>query len=180
MEQIKIKKVSRTDIWPLQSISSKTFVETFEAHNSVENMQAYLMKHFNRIQLDKELANRNSAFYFAEFQKQYVGYIKLNFRTAQNENFGHQFAEIERLYVLKEFHGKKIGYILLEKASQIAKEKGCNILWLGVWEKNTAAIRFYEKQGFEKFDQHVFMFGNDPQTDFLMKKVIAPSPALTF
>ena len=31
------------------------------------------------------------------------------------------------------------------------------------------AIKFYEKQGFEKFGTHVFKLGEDEQIDHLMK-----------
>jgi ribosomal protein S18 acetylase RimI-like enzyme len=41
--------------------------------------------------------------------------------------------------------------------------------WLGVWEDNHRAIRFYEKNGFEKFDSHPFILGESKQTDLLMK-----------
>jgi ribosomal protein S18 acetylase RimI-like enzyme len=42
-------------------------------------------------------------------------------------------------------------------------------MWLGVWEENPRAIRFYQKQGFVEFDQHIFQLGEDAQTDILMK-----------
>ena len=72
--------------------------------------------------------------------------------------------------MLKEFLGKTIGQLLLEHAFQIAREKGNENVWLGVWEQNKRAIRFYQKNDFEEFDKHIFMLGEDVQTDILMKK----------
>jgi ribosomal protein S18 acetylase RimI-like enzyme len=43
-------------------------------------------------------------------------------------------------------------------------------IWLGVWEHNHQAIKFYTTWGFEKFGDHLFLLGDDPQTDWLMKK----------
>ena len=40
--------------------------------------------------------------------------------------------------------------------------------WLGVWENNFRAIKFYEKYGFKKIGQHNFLLGNDLQTDYLL------------
>lgn len=77
--------------------------------------------------------------------------------------------EIERIYVLKEFHGKKVGQILYEKAIELAKGIDADFIWLGVWEENPRAIRFYEKNGFSAFDKHIFQLGNDEQTDIMMK-----------
>jgi diamine N-acetyltransferase len=71
--------------------------------------------------------------------------------------------------VLKEFHGKKVGQKLYEKALTIARQKSIDYVWLGVWEKNFRAIRFYEKNGFIAFDNHIFRLGGSEQTDIMMK-----------
>ena len=63
----------------------------------------------------------------------------------------------------------KAGQKLFEKALQIAEQKNVDHVWLGVWEKNIRAIRFYEKNGFAEFDKHLFKLGNDEQTDIMMK-----------
>ncbi|PZQ78157.1 MAG: GNAT family N-acetyltransferase, partial [Flavobacterium johnsoniae] len=73
------------------------------------------------------------------------------------------------IYVLKEFHGKKVGQLLYEKAIQIAKETKSDYVWLGVWEENHRALAFYKKNGFVEFDKHIFRLGNDEQTDIMMK-----------
>ncbi len=49
----------------------------------------------------------------------------------------------------------------------VARKMNKSLLWLGVWEENPKAIRFYEKNGFIAFDKHIFQFGNDDQTDIL-------------
>jgi ribosomal protein S18 acetylase RimI-like enzyme len=53
-----------------------------------------------------------------------------------------------------------------------AQEKNFAYRWLGVWEKNLRAIRFYEKNDFVKFGQHIFHLGDDPHTDVMMKLVL--------
>ena len=45
-------------------------------------------------------------------------------------------------------------------------------VWLGVWEHNHKAIKFYQDKGFVRFGEHVFVLGEDRQTDFLMKKTL--------
>ena len=98
-----------------------------------------------------------------------MGYLKLNFGDSQTELKDQKALEIERIYVLKEFHGKKVGQLLFEKALKIAEEKKVDYVWLGVWEENLRAINFYKKNGFEEFDKHIFKLGNDEQTDIMMK-----------
>lgn len=170
MENIDIKAVTPNDIEQLQYISRQTFYETFAAENSEEDMANYLGKWFSAEQLAVELANNSSVFYFAVQGGRSIGYLKLNFGQAQTELKDDNAIEIERIYVLNEFHGKRVGQLLYEKAMEIAKQRSAAYVWLGVWEKNTRAIRFYEKNGFVAFDSHIFKLGSDEQTDILMRR----------
>jgi len=86
--------------------------------------------------------------------------------------------EIERIYVLKDFHGKNIGQLLFEKAIELATQKNANYIWLGVWEENPRAINFYKKNGFVEFDKHIFVLGDDEQTDIMMRLELKPLTTL--
>ena len=84
----------------------------------------------------------------------------------------HRFIQIERIYVVAEAQGHGIGQKLLNEAQRIDRNAGARILWLGVWEHNPGAIRFYEKNCFVAFGRQDFMLGNDRQTDNLMRRTI--------
>lgn len=168
-ETIIIKRVDEKDILKLQAISKKTFEDTFSSSNTKEDIQKYLNESFSQDQLLKEISNQNSFFYFAMIDQEVVGYLKLNIAEAQTEIYDLSSLEIERIYVLDTFQGQKIGQILFNKAVENAKSLNLNEIWLGVWEENISAINFYLKNGFEKFDQHIFKLGNDEQIDFLMR-----------
>jgi len=172
MDAIEIKKVTVTEIEQLQKIGTQTFLETFAEMNSEENMKQYLEDKFSINKLTSELSNPNSEFYFAILNKEPLGYLKVNFAKAQTELKDENGLEIERIYVLKEFHGAKIGQLLYNQALQIAKIHNLNYLWLGVWEENHRALNFYKKNGFIEFDKHIFKLGNDEQTDLLMKLIL--------
>ncbi|TCP96219.1 spermine/spermidine N-acetyltransferase [Cricetibacter osteomyelitidis] len=164
-----IRQLTLTDLPALQQISRQTFFDTFKDANTESNMQQYLDKTYATAQLMQELSDPNMAFYFAEIGDQPVGYLKLNFATAQTELQDESAVEIERIYVLHNYHGKGIGQQLYEFAVQTANRKNADYLWLGVWENNHNALRFYEKNGFVPFDKHIFKLGNDEQTDIMMK-----------
>ncbi|WP_417291685.1 GNAT family N-acetyltransferase [Corallibacter sp.] len=167
--EIAIRKITVNDLNELQSIGKLTFSETFSSGNSKENMKAYLENGFSTEKLTTELSDPNAELYFAELEGETIGYLKVNVGQSQTEIKDHNALEIERIYVLKAFHGKKVGQILYNKAIAIAKEKNVDYVWLGVWEENPRAIRFYEKNGFKAFDKHVFKLGNDEQTDIMMQ-----------
>jgi len=169
MDNILIKTASLKEIALLQQIGRQTFFETFAAHNSAENMKKYLEEGFSLEKLTAELQDENAAFYFAWLDDQVIGYLKLNFGASQTELKDDKALEIERIYVLKEFHGKKVGQLLYERAIQVAEQANAAYVWLGVWEENPRAIRFYQKNGFVAFDKHIFRLGDEEQTDIMMK-----------
>ncbi len=169
---MKIRKINIDDLETLRYLSIQTFKETFEEVNTEEDMQKYLDENLSIEKLKTELENVNSEFYFAENNDEILGYLKLNFKDAQTEKLEENHFEIERIYVLKAFLGQKIGQILFDKAIEIGREKNLEYVWLGVWEENHRAIRFYGKNGFEIFGKHDFVLGEDVQTDLLMKMKI--------
>jgi hypothetical protein len=166
---MKITKGNIQDVEKLKEIGKLTFAETFSSENSEENMAEYLKNGFSDEKLKAELNDQNSEFYFVELDGKTIGYLKVNVGESQTEIKDKNTLEIERIYVLKEFHGKKVGQILYDKAIELAKDKNIENVWLGVWEENPRAIRFYEKNGFVAFDKHIFKLGNDEQTDIMMK-----------
>lgn len=169
MKEIVVEKVTKNGLNQLQLIGKQTFCETFSESNTAENMMYYLENSFSLDKITAELNDKNSVFYFAKIDEKVVGYLKLNFGQSQTELKNEKSIEIERIYVLKEFHGKKVGQILYDKAIEIAKRKEADFVWLGVWENNPRAIHFYKKNGFREFDTHVFKLGDDEQTDIMMK-----------
>ncbi len=171
MREISIRPVQLidADILDLQKIGRRTFTDTFRPFNSLSSIETYIDRKFNVEQLTAELKNSESEFYFAEIDKQVVGYLKVNIGKAQTEAMPSDYMEVERIYVLSEFHGKKVGQKLFELALQLAYKKSVKSIWLGVWKKNRRAVRFYEKNGFVEFDEHIFMMGDDKQTDIMMK-----------
>lgn len=132
-------------------------------------MNNYLDEGFSFTKLTTELSDNNAEFYFAILDNNVIGYLKINFGQSQTELQDNKAVEIERIYVLKEYHGKKVGQLLYDKAIKIAKQKNADYVWLGVWEENPRAINFYKKNGFVEFDKHIFKLGNDEQTDIMMK-----------
>ncbi|MDW7618230.1 GNAT family N-acetyltransferase, partial [Peribacillus simplex] len=83
----------------LQEISYETFNETFKHQNTPENMNAYLERAFNFKQLEKELSNTSSQFFFVYFNNEVAGYLKINTNDAQSEEMGDESLEIERIYI---------------------------------------------------------------------------------
>ncbi len=165
-----IKECRLAEIDQLRAISIKTFSETFKEQNSNDNLTAYLEEAYNLEKLQKELLERESSFYFIFDSECLAGYLKINWNDAQTEIMGLKMLEIERIYILSAFKRKGLGQKLINKAIQLAKTKKKEAVWLGVWENNQSALKFYEKNGFKVVGAHSFWLGDDEQTDFIMQK----------
>lgn len=172
MSSIIIIKSGAEELEIVQNIGIQTFTETFAQDNTEEAMKQYLEDSFNTEKIKSELNNPDSLFYIAWEEDNPVGYLKVNSGKAQTELQDKTSLEIERIYVKKSHHGKKVGQLLYNQALETAEQLKKSYLWLGVWEKNLRALQFYRKNGFVEFDKHIFRLGKEEQTDLMMKKVL--------
>lgn len=172
MTSIIINKASPEDLEIIQELGILTFTETFSEDNSEEAMEKYLEESFNTEKIKSELNNSDSIFYIAWEEDDPVGYLKVNSGNAQTELQDNNSLEIERIYVKKSHHGKKVGQLLYDQAVDTAKALQKSYVWLGVWEENLRALQFYRKNGFVEFDKHIFRLGDEEQTDLMMKKIL--------
>lgn len=167
-----IKKCSLDDVTLLREIGIETFNDIFKDQNKPKNMRAYIERAFNTKQLEAELINSSSEFYFIYFNNEVAGYLKININGAQSEDMGEDSLEIERVYIKKEFQKHGLGKKLLRKAIENAMEYNKKEIWLGVWEMNENAISFYEKLGFVHTGSHSFYMGDEKQVDYIMTKAL--------
>jgi diamine N-acetyltransferase len=168
-EKITIRNASPEDAQLLAELSATTFYESFVSFNKEEDMKSYLEQNFTTSRLEHELKEEGTTFLLALHNNSVVGYAKMKKQEQPDLNEENNI-EIERIYSRKEYLGKKVGNSLMEACLDLARQGGYKVVWLGVWEHNPRAISFYEKWGFEKFGTHLFLLGNDLQTDLLMKK----------
>lgn len=171
-EEVVIKPLSENDIDALVLISKTTFSDAFAEGNTQENLNLYMEKSFNKGVLLQELQDKDNFFWGAYTYGKLAGYCKLRKNIAPEEITDVPAIELERLYVLKTHQNKGIGAFLMQHCVTYATLNNYKTLWLGVWEHNPDAIRFYRTCGFEVFGSHPFWVGNDLQTDIWMKKII--------
>ena len=164
-----LRKADLSDLPELLALARTSFVQAFTAGNKPENVQAYLAEAFTEDKLTQEIQETASTFIVASLAGKLVGYTKLNLSTAQADVQDPASVEVARLYTLEEVWGTGLGQLLLDAAIAFGRQEGKTWLWLGVWEHNARAIRFYEKNGLLIFGSHPFPFGDEIQTDWLMR-----------
>ena len=156
----------------LAALKADTFSETYGAANDPAELAAHVARAFAVDAISAELLDPGCETTWVLDDGRPVGYVKVNYGTAQTVPGLRDGLEVEQVYVLASHHGQGLGGQLLDLAAEKARERGLAYLWLGVWEHNNA-ISLYRHRGYEEFDQHVFMFGEEEQRDVLMRLDLA-------
>ncbi|MFD1126227.1 GNAT family N-acetyltransferase [Lentilactobacillus raoultii] len=165
-----VRECTLADVQALQEISRETFADTFGAVNTPMDLTHYLQTAYSLPKLRAELSDPEAAFFFIYRDDQLAGYLKLNFGDNQTEAYGPDSLEIQRIYIRQSFKHLGLGTHLMHKAFEVAKRLSKKRIWLGVWEKNFSAIKFYRKLGFSQIGDHVFVLGSSRQRDLIMAK----------
>lgn len=168
-----LRQATKDDAALIADISRQTFYDTFAADNSAEDMAKFLNEQFTKGRLMLEVGAPENLFLLAYYSNEIAGYVKLREGKKLAALNGMASLEIARIYVINTFIGKGVGKLLMQASLDLAKERGKEVVWLGVWEHNRRAIAFYSAWGFEKFGEVDFLLGDDLQRDWLMKKKIS-------
>ena len=174
MTSITIRQAIPEDAKLLTDLAYTTFWDAFAHHpkNAPDDLNYYMRQAFNVDQITAELSDETSIFLIAELDGKAVGYAKLIIDNVEPGITAERPVELSRLYSHQEYLGRGVGQTLMDACFDRAGEEGCDVMWLGVWEYNPRAQRFYEKNGFRVVGKHVFQLGEDAQTDLLMQKQV--------
>ena len=169
---MKIRPGVATDAAALAALGARTFSDTFLAENAPEDIAAFTAATFSDAKQAAELADVATRYLVAEDDGALVGYAKLHRGAAPDCIEGNALIQIARLYVAREQLGRGTGEALMARCVEDARKAGHDAVWLGVWERNARAIRFYERWSFRRVGEHVFLVGSDPQTDLLFRRAL--------
>ena len=164
----KLRPALPADAPSLAVLAERTFRDAFGAHNSPGNMDLHCAKEFGTGIQQQEIGDRELVTTIAEIDRRMVGYSQLRLQHAHASVAAERPAELNRIYVVAEWHGRGVAHDLMQHALDSAARAGCDCLWLGVWEHNPKAMAFYRKFGFEIVGSHAFMLGDERQRDVIM------------
>lgn len=171
-DTLNIRRARIEDANLLAEMGAQTFAETFTENNAPEDMAAYMAASFSIAQLTGELTDPLAIFFIAEVEGHAAGYAKIRAGEAPDEVAGQKPIELVRLYVYREWLGRRVGQALMQRCLDEARLMGFQTIWLGVWEHNHRAQTFYRKWNFHEVGEHIFQLGSDPQRDLLMQRAI--------
>jgi ribosomal protein S18 acetylase RimI-like enzyme len=172
MNQVTIRQATSDDAKVLTDLAYTTFWDAFAHHpkNAPDDLNHYMRQAFNVEQIAAELQDERNIFLIAEIGDEAAGYSKIIIDNIEPGVTAKRPVELSRLYSHQKHLGQGVGQALMDACFERARAEDRDVMWLGVWEYNPRAQRFYEKNGFRVVGSHVFQLGKDPQTDLLMQR----------
>ncbi len=168
IDTITIRRGEPRDHRLIATLGRKTFLDSFGADNHPQDMADYLAQSFSPQIQASQLVQPGSLFLIAEAGARPVGYARLVAAPAPVCIVASKPIKLERLYADKQWIGQGVGSTLMDACIAQAKALCCDGIWLGVWEKNEHAIRFYNQWGFAQRGRQPFILGRDRQTDLVL------------
>jgi ribosomal protein S18 acetylase RimI-like enzyme len=170
----RLRAATVADAPTLAVLAERTFRYTFAPDNTPADMDAYCASAFGEALQRAEIEDPTMVTLLAEGNDGgIVGYAQFG-PGGEPESVAMRPAwELRRLYVEPALKGSGLAGQLMAEFLERAGLAGAAAVWLGVWERNPRAIRFYEKSGFSVVGDHVFQLGSDPQRDLIMVRRLA-------
>jgi len=170
-----IRRARHGDATQLSVIAEETFRATFAGVNTPGNMDLHCRTSYSEAIQAEEIADPNRVTLLCEYSGRLAGFAQLRWGKAPSCVLANAPGELQRLYVISEFHGKGVAHGLMNACMDEMTSHRSDVVWLGVWERNPKAIAFYKKFGFHEVGAHVFPLGNDPQRDVVLARPVVDS-----
>lgn len=173
MNDVTMRPATPDDAGALSAFARRVFDEVFGPDNNSDDMAAYMDEAFTPDVQRREIEAVGSIILLAEQGGAIAGYLHIDPSPTPTCVTGRDAIELKRLYVDPRLHSRGTGKRLLDEGVSRARAAGAATLWLGVWEHNVKAQRFYQREGFQRVGEHAFVLGRDVQTDWIMQRPIA-------
>lgn len=177
-----IRPATIADAARLSRFAAAAFRDAFERDNTPEDMARYLAETFTPDRQAAEIADPAGVVLLAESvaasgagSPELLGYAHLVSGPAPRSVIGQSPIELSRFYVSRALHGKGVAQTLMDATLGAARARGADVVWLGVWERNSRAVAFYRKYGFDRVGEQVFMLGADRQNDWVLARGLRES-----
>jgi len=140
----------------LSKIGRITFIESHGSSAKTDDINAYVTAKYTDEIMAKELANPKNNYHLLYYNDEVVGYTNIVFDEPYPGSPVKNVTKLDRIYLLKEFYGLKLGEALLQFDIALARANNQSGLWLYTWTENKRAVSFYERSGFKIIGSYDF------------------------
>jgi GNAT superfamily N-acetyltransferase len=172
MIAVRFREATAADAAALAQFMERNFRAAYGHCSTPANIDAAVLEHYGLEAQQRQLADPSRWHLLAEDgDGQLLGHAQVHFdHPAPAAVLPLPAAEVTRFYVDTVAHGHGVAQAMLAEVERHARLRGVASLWLSVWQEQPQAVRFYEKSGFVRSGELVFVVGDDPKDDWLMVK----------
>jgi ribosomal protein S18 acetylase RimI-like enzyme len=167
-----IRPWQKSDLASIRRITWESWISTYLSFIPESDLKSYFDIHYTEESLLRMFNDPSMGGFIAEMNGQAAGYARLLFNRDENRLY------VSSLYFLPEFQGQGMGSRLLEAAEGYAAEKGLYEFWIGVMVRNSQALDFYRKVGFQFVREEPFSMGKTTVSHLIGYKKIGKGPLL--
>lgn len=169
-DEFKIRVGTASDARALSLLAAETFCDSFAHLYRPTDLKVFLESNYSeQIQLN-ELERPDYKTLLLVHNENFMGFCMIRFGSREEHIKGPDpVAEILRFYISKSYIGRGVAKILMDRAMEILQEYKTSVVWLGVWENNQRAQKFYKKYGFQDVGYHDFVIGTTVDRDLLFQ-----------
>jgi diamine N-acetyltransferase len=171
-DNITIRRAAPADAGLVSVLGGVTFYEAYFEQDSPPGLAEYILESFEVNKIRAEIENPRATFFIVYLDGHAVGYAKMRTDSQVDCVPEADAIEIQRIYLVERTFGKGIGAVLLNHCLDFAREQGFSTVWLGVWEENVRAQRFYAKFGFERVGTITFPYGAEVGVNHVLKRAV--------
>lgn len=151
-----IVRANQDDCKLLAEIGKISFVESHGNSATDTDINTYVNSNYTNAVFKQELSDSKNIYHIIYHNNQPAGYSKIIFNSPHQKIQMKNVTKLERLYLLKEFYGLKLGYELFKFNIELSKQNNQAGMWLFVWKENHGAVNFYKKTKFQIIGSHDF------------------------
>ena len=156
----------------LAAMARRSFTDTFGTLYRPEDLAVFLDQTFGETGLPAQLSDPAFTVRVAvDAAGEIVGFAKIG-PVAFPGDWSATAIELHQLYVRGDQHGAGVGPALMDWAIDVARADGRTEMILSVYVDNHRAHRFYQRYGFVEIGRYVFMVGEQPDDDRIMRLVL--------
>lgn len=169
-DDFKIRLGIASDAKALCLLATETFCDTFAHLYRPDDLKAFIESNYTeQIQMN-ELERTDYKTLLLVHKENVVGFCMIRFGSREEQIEGPDpVAEVWRFYISQSYIGKGVAKILMDQVMEVLRECRTSVVWLGVWENNVRAQKFYKKYGFQEVGYHDFVIGTNVDRDLLFQ-----------
>ncbi len=172
MNGVHYRDAEVSDAAALADFQRETFLATFGHLYSEADKAAYLAATYGARLQAAEIMDAATWHRLAFVGARMIGFAKAGAFKLPMEPEGSSVRELHRLYVTEDAKGAGVAAALMDWAMARARAEGADAMYLGVYQHNIRAQRFYRRHGFEIVGEYFFNVGQARDPEFIMRAAL--------